>query len=159
MAVRRIVAGVPESILEYDLVCLGSPSYQFLPRRVVLDFVAERMRHHNERGDIVVRAPKRPGKRAVVFVAYSGRHTGLDEATTAGKYLGQFFAHLGFEVAGEWYVVGEFHGNEEASTKGWLGDIRGRPNAADLAEVRDRAATLARSLVAEHLAETPRGEG
>ena len=147
VTVRRIVEGVSEDLLDYDLVCLGSPSHQFLPHRVVLDFVAERMRLHNQRGDIVVRAPKRPGKHAIVFITYSGQHTGIDEATTAGKYLGQFFAHLGFAVVGEWYVVGEFHGNEVANTKGWLGDIRGRPNAADLAEVRDRAAALAGKLV------------
>jgi len=49
-----------------------------------------------------------------------------------GKYLGQFLEHLGFDLAGEWYVVGEFHGSEENSTKGRLGDIRGRPNQQDL---------------------------
>jgi menaquinone-dependent protoporphyrinogen IX oxidase len=146
VTVRRLAEGITEDILDFDLVCLGSPSYHFLPHRVVLDFVAERIRLHNQRGDIVVRAPKRPSKRAVVFVTYSGQHTGIDEATTAGKYLGQFLAHLGFEVVDEWYPVGEFHGNEEASTKGWLGDIRGRPNAADLAEVRANAVALARRL-------------
>jgi len=144
---RRIAEAVPDDLLDFDLVCLGTPAYQFLPHRVVLDFVAERMRTHSQRGDIVVRAPKRPGKYSVVFVTYSGQHTGIDEATTAGKYLGQFLLHLGFAVVGEWYVVGEFHGNKEASTEGWLGDIRGRPNAADLAEVRDRAARLAKCLL------------
>ena len=145
--VRPIARGVPDELLDFDLVCLGSPSYQFLPHRTVLDFVAERMRRHAQRGDIVVRAPKRPGKLAVVFITYSGQHTGIDEATPAGKYLGQFLAHLGFTVVDEWYVVGEFHGNEEASTKGWLGDIRGRPNAAELAEIRDSAAKVARDLL------------
>ena len=146
---RSIAEGLPEDLYEFDLVCLGSPSYQFLPHRVVLDFVAERMRRHGQRGDIKVRAPERPSKRAVAFITYSGQHTGIDEATTAGKYLGQFFAHLGFEVVGEWYVVGEYHGNEEASTKGWLGDIRGRPNAADLAEAREKASSLGRRLARE----------
>ena len=59
--------------------------------------------------------------------------------------MAQFFKHIGFEVAGEWYVVGEFHGNEERSTKGRLGDIRGRPNQADLEEVRCKVAALLRS--------------
>ena len=81
-----------------------------------------------------------------MFITYSGPHTGIAEATTAGKYLGQFFELLGFAVLGEWYVVGEFHGNAAASTSGRLGDIRGRPDAADLAEIRGRAASLAREL-------------
>lgn len=146
VTVRAIADGVSEDLLDFDLVCIGTPSYQFLPHRVVLEFVAERMRLHSQRGDIRVRAPKRPGKSAVVFVTYSGQHTGFDEATTAGKYLAQFLAHLGFGVADEWYVVGEYHGNEEASTQGWLGDIRGRPNAADLAKVVEKAFGLARRI-------------
>jgi len=48
----------------------------------------------------------------------------------------RFFAHLGFNVVDDWCVVGEFHGSEEHSTKGPLGDIRGRPNAEDLDKVR-----------------------
>jgi len=141
---RIISAGMPDDLLDYDIVFLGSPSYNFLPHRVVLDFVADRMRLHSQRGDIIVRAPKRPGKYAVVFITCSGQHTGIDEATTAGKYLCQFLSHLGFNIVGEWYVVGEFHGNEEASTEGWLGDIRGRPNVADLAEVHGNIAELVR---------------
>ena len=42
-------------------------------------------------------------------------------------------------------VVGEFHGSEERSTAGRLGDIRGRPNEDDLNQVRrDTAALLGR---------------
>lgn len=37
-------------------------------------------------------------------------------------------------------------GNDEASAKGWLEDIRGRANAADIAEVRERTSELARHL-------------
>ena len=46
----------------------------------------------------------------------------------------------------EWYVIGEFHGREEASTQGRLGDIRGRPNEEDLAKVRADAVALAQRL-------------
>ena len=91
-------------------------------------------------------APKIPGKNAVVFCTYSGPHTRINEATTAGKYIGHFFEHLGFEVAGEWYIVGEFHNFEEHSTMGRLGDIRGRPNEQDLAEVENDVSQLVRSL-------------
>ena len=81
-------------------------------------------------------------KHALIFCTYSGPHTGIDEATPAGKYAGQFFEHLGITVLDEWYVVGEFHGSEERSTLGRLGDIRGRPNEQDLARVREAAVLL-----------------
>jgi hypothetical protein len=50
--------------------------------------------------------------------------------------MGQFFEHIGFTVAGEWYIIGEFHNNEVNSTQGVLGDIRGCPDKKDLAKVR-----------------------
>jgi hypothetical protein len=87
-------------------------------------------------------APVIPGKKAVVFCTYSGPFTGMEAAVPCVKYMAQLFKHIGFEIAGEWYVVGEFHGNEERSTKGKLGDIRGRPNQADLEEIRYRVIEL-----------------
>jgi hypothetical protein len=50
--------------------------------------------------------------------------------------------HLGFDVAGEWYVVGEFHGRESESTQGRLGDIRGRPNQQDLDQITQEVKKL-----------------
>ena len=100
------------------------------------------MKIHGDRGDIKPCAPKIAGKTAVIFCTYSGPHTGINEATTAGDYMGQFFEHIGFDVAAKWYVVGEFHGNEEMSTRGRLGDIRGRPNSEDLAEVENNVFKL-----------------
>ena len=135
-----------EELYDYDLVFLGSPSYQFLPAEPVLRFIKDKMKLHIERDEIKLGAPRVPGKTAVPFCTYSGPHTGINEATTAGKYMGQFFEHLGFEVAAEWYVVGEFHGREEFSTKGRLGDIRGRPNQQDLAKVKSDVLNLLSSL-------------
>ena len=105
-----------------------------------------RMKFHNDRGDIKPRAPVVPGRNAVAFVTYSGPHTGIDEATPVGKYLGQFFAHLGFTIRGEWYIVGEFHKNEVISTQGRLGNIVGRPNVEDLAAVRENVRQLLAAL-------------
>lgn len=133
-------------LYEYDLVLLGSPSYMWHPPEPVQHFVKEKMEHHRKRGDIKLCAPKVPGKRAVVFCTYSGPHTGINEAIPAGKYLGQFFEHLGFEVAGEWYIVGEFHGHNDLSTEGLLGDIRGRPNEQDLSKVENDVRQLIRSV-------------
>ena len=135
-----------EELYDYDLVFLGSPSYQFLPAGPVMGFIKEKMKLHQERGDIKLCAPRLPGKTAVVFCTYSGPHTGINEVTTAGKYMGQFFEHIGFEVAAEWYVVGEFHGREDFSTMGKLGDIGGRPNEQDLDKVKSDVYNLVRSL-------------
>jgi hypothetical protein len=90
-----------------------------------------------------------PGKHVLIFCTYSGPHTGIREALPAGKVAGQYFEHLGIPVIDEWYVVGEFHGREEASTQGRLGDIRGRPNDEDLTAVREQAKALAERLRAE----------
>jgi len=73
----------------------------------------------------------------------------INEVVPAGEYLGQFFEHPGFDVAGEWYIVGEFHGHEELSTKGKLGDIRGRPNEQDLSKVENDVRALIKSLQAD----------
>jgi len=47
---------------------------------------------------------KATGKNALIFCTYSGPHTGIDEATPAGKYAGQFFEYVGFTALGEWYL-------------------------------------------------------
>ena len=135
-----------EELYDYDLVFLGSPSMEFLPAQPVMDFMKEKMKLHRQRGDIKVCAPRIPGKTAVVFATYSGPHTGVNEVITATKYMGQLFEHIGFEVAGEWHTVGEFHKREDLSTMGKLGDIRGRPNEKDLAEIEKLVSNLMNSL-------------
>jgi flavorubredoxin len=144
--VKKVADAAPEELYDYDLVCLGAPSYSFQPPEPVQRFIKDKMRLHGERGDIKIGAPVVPGKTAVIFCTYSGPHTGIREATPAGDYMGQFFEHLGFEVAAKWYVVGEFHGREDLSTQGRLGDIRGRPNRQDLAEVEKNVTALVRSI-------------
>lgn len=136
-----------EELYDYDLVFLGSPSFQFLPAEPVMRFIKDKMKLHGERGDIKLCAPQIPGKAAVVFCTYSGPHTGVNEAVTTGKYMGQFFEHLGFDVVGEWYIVGEFHKWDEANTMGRLGDIRGRPDEQDLLRVRSDVSSLVRSML------------
>jgi flavodoxin len=134
-------------LYDYDLVFLGSPSIQFLPAEPVMRFIKDKMKVHGERGDIKLCAPKTPGKAAAVFCTYSGPHTGVNEAIPAGKYMGQFLEHLGFDVVGEWYIVGEFHKWQEANTMGRLGDIRGRPNEQDLLRVRSDVSSVVRSVL------------
>jgi flavodoxin len=133
-------------LYDYDLLILGAPSYMWSPPDPMRDFLKRKMRLHDDRGDIKLAAPKIPGKKAAVFCTYSGPHTGLREAIPVGKYLGQFCEHLGFDVIGEWYVVGEFHGREDRSTQGYLGDIRGRPNEDDLRQVDTDVAALLQAI-------------
>ncbi len=133
---KKVNEAADDDLYDYDLVFIGSPSHLWQPPEPMLKFIKARMADYRERDVIKMNAPKVPGKRAVAFVTYSGPHTGLDEAVPVGKFLGQFFAHLGFEVCGEWYTVGEFHNNAPASTQGRLGDIRGRPNEQDLETIR-----------------------
>ena len=122
---------------DYDLVCVGFPSYQFHPPEPVVAYLKNRFGRYRQQGRVILGCPRIPGKHALVFCTYSGPHTGINEAIPAGKYAGQFFDHLGFEMEGEWYVVGEFHGKADNSTQGRLGDIRGKPTGEELEKIRE----------------------
>jgi flavorubredoxin len=134
---RRIEESGDLDWFDYDLVCVGFPSYQFHPPEPVVAYLKSKFGEYRQQGRVKIGCPRIAGKHALIFCTYSGPHTGIKEAIPAGKYAGQFFEHLGFEVEDEWYVVGEFHGREDNSTKGRLGDIRGRPNREDLRKVRE----------------------
>ena len=144
---KNVSEAAGEDFHDYNLVFIGAPSYMWQPPDPVVKYIKDRMDYYRKRGGIKLCAPKLPGKRAVIFITYSGPHTGIKEATPAGDYLGQFFEHIGFEVADKWYIVGEFHNSLENSTQGVLGDIRGRPNQQDLAEVESKVSQLIHSIV------------
>jgi len=131
---------------DYDLVCVGFPSYQWHPPKPITDFLNSKMNKYRKEGRVKLGAPKVPGKNSLIFCTYSGPHTGIDEAIPAGKYVGQFFEHLGFTVLDEWYILSEFHGWEEGSTRGGMGDIRGKPTEEDLRTVKADAENLTRML-------------
>jgi hypothetical protein len=48
----------------------------------------------------------------------------------------QYFEHIGFTILNEWYILSEFHGSIENSTKGRMGDIRGKPTFEDLQKIK-----------------------
>ncbi len=127
----------------YDLVCVGSPSIQWHPAKTLDDFLKSKLAVYRKQGRIMPSAPKISGKNALIFVTYSGPHTGIEEATPAGKYMRQFFEHLGFAVIGEWYILSEYIGSLENSTQGRMGDIRGKPNAEDLQKITQDAKNIA----------------
>jgi len=150
VTLARLKDAEDEDLYAYDLVCLGAPAYNFNVPEPVLRYVKRQLGKHGRRGRIRLGAPVVPGKWAVVFITYAGPHTGIEEATPAGDHLAQMFRHLGFQVRGKWYTVGEFHGerDSEANLYGFLGDIRGRPDEHDLGVIERNAAGLA--FVLEH---------
>jgi len=131
---------------DYDLVCVGCPSIQWHPPKQVTEFLLKKFKEYQKQGRIKTGAPKVPEKYALMFCTYSGPHTGLREAMPVGLYMGQFFEHIGFTVLDEWYVLSEFVGNIERSTKGRMGDIRGKPTEQELQKIRMDAKKLASKL-------------
>jgi flavodoxin len=130
----------------YDLVCVGSPSIEWQPAKPMADLLKAKLNLCRSQGKILPCAPKVAGKNALVFCTYSGPHTGIDEATPAGKTMRQYFEHFGFNIVGEWYVPSEFHGREDMSTLGRLGDKRGKPTAHELAKIKKDAQQIAKRL-------------
>jgi hypothetical protein len=131
---------------DFDLVCVGCPSYSWHPPEPMTKFLKAKFNKYRDNGKIKPSAPKVPGKNALIFVTYSGPHTGLAEATPVGKDLGQYFEHIGFNVIDEWYVLSEFHGSLEHSTIGRLGDIRGKPSVEQLKVIREDAKRIGKLL-------------
>ena len=128
---------------DYDLVCIGTPSIQWHPPTQVTSFLLKKFDKYKEEKKIKEGSPKIAGKYALVFCTYSGPHTGINEAKPVGLYVGQFFEHIGFTVLDEWYVLGEFHGSLDRSTKGKMGDIRGKPTKEELKKISQEATKLA----------------
>jgi hypothetical protein len=131
---------------DYDLVCVGFPSYRWRPPQPVNDYLDRKFAEYRRQGKVLVGAPPIPSKHALTFCTYSGQHTGINEALPATRCAGQYLEHLGFTVWGDWCIVGQYHGSEKANTQGRLGDIRGRPNEEDLAQVRRDTALLLQRL-------------
>jgi multimeric flavodoxin WrbA len=127
---------------DYDLVCVGCPSHSWHPPEQMTNFLKKKFNYYRENGKIRLGAPKVGGKKAIVFVTYSGTHTGIAEATPVGKDIGQYFEHIGFTVLAEWYVLSEFHGSKESNTQGRLGDLRGKPTAEQLQVIKDDATRI-----------------
>jgi len=147
VSLRKVIDAKDVDFFAYDLVCLGFPSYQWSPPGPVTKFLKNKFALYHEQDRIKASSPKVAGKNALIFCTYSGPHTGIREATPAGLYAGQFFEHMGFTVLDEWYIIGEYHGWEEGSTKGRLGDIRGRPNREDLHKVKQDTINLVKKIV------------
>jgi len=143
---KRIEDSEDVDFLEYDLVCIGSPTYQWHPPPAVDNFLKKKHNRYCDEGKIKLAAPKIPGKNALVFCTYAGPHTGINEVIPSGKYISQFLEHLGFTILDEWYILSEYRGWKEGNTKGRMGDIRGKPNQDDLQKIRKKAEKIGKEL-------------
>ena len=135
-------------ILAYDFVFVGSGVYGQLPGKKLMELHGALLQQYVKAGQIKPSSPRRPSSHVVVYCTYGGVHTGIKEAIPAVKYMGQLFDHLGFTILDEWYVVGEYKTKklESHSVGGRLGDIRGRPNQADLGEVAEKVKGVLQSI-------------
>jgi flavodoxin len=146
VTLKRATEADEIDFFDYNLVCVGAPSIRWHPPKQVTDFLIKKFDFYHKQQRIKTGAPKISGKHALIFCTYSGPHTGINEAIPAGKYMAQFFEHLGFTVVGEWYILSEFHGSLERSTKGRMGDIRGKPTEEELEKIKGDAEKLASKL-------------
>ncbi len=127
----------------FDLICIGAPSHNWHLPKPVDDYLKRKFNSYKKEGRIKVNAPKILGKYTLIFCTYSGPHTGINEAIPVGKCMGQYFEHFGFTLVDEWYVLSEFHGNEENNTLGRMGNIKGLPSEEDLKRIQESAKNLA----------------
>jgi flavorubredoxin len=141
----KVTTDTELEILEYDFVFMGSGVYTWMPGKPLIDFIG-RQREKYRSDEIKPASPRRAGKKAIIYCTFGGGHTGTNEAVPAIKYMGQLFDHLGYEILGEWLIVGEFHGKlAYLSESGRLGNIQGRPNEADLQEVSEKVKGILRA--------------
>lgn len=143
---KRVEEAADVDFFDYDLICIGFPSYQWHPPESMVSFLKNKFSQYRQQGKVRVSSPRLQGKNALIFCTYSGPHTGINEAIPAGKYAGQFFDHLGFQVLDEWYILSEFHGSEINSTQGRMGDIRGKPRSDELQKIKEDMTKLIRPL-------------
>ncbi|MEF2229326.1 MAG: hypothetical protein V3571_00200 [Pseudodesulfovibrio sp.] len=138
----------PISLLEPDVIFIGSGVYTWLPGKGMLKWIDRQLKHAREEGLILPGSPRLCGKFACVYCTYGGPHTGEAEAVPALKYMGQLFDHLGIAVAAEWAIPGAFVPEKMRfmNERGRLGDIRDRPNSHDLRAVHERTIGLIESL-------------
>ena len=61
----------------YDLALIGVQSYTWQPTVPVQEYIKAKMDYYIERDYIKLCAPKLPSKKGVVYVTYSGPHTGI----------------------------------------------------------------------------------
>ena len=132
--IKQVQDAKEVDFFNYDLVCIGSPSYQWSPPEELDEYLQKKFNEYSD--EVKLGASRVEGRNALIFCTYSGPHTGRKEAVPVVKYIGQFFEHLGYKILDEIYVLSQHHGSKEISTQGKMGDIRNLPTDADLEQVK-----------------------
>ena len=138
--IKQVQEAENVNFFDYDLVCIGCRSQQWSPPEEIDDYLHNKYSEYSDK--VKLGAPKVKGRNALILCTYSGPHTGKNEVIPVGKYIGQFFEHLGFKILDEIFVLSEHHGSKEVSTNGKMGDIRDLPTAEDLKEVKNKVKNL-----------------
>lgn len=134
--------------LDYDLIFIGSPVIDWLPTQTMIDYIKKRLKGYGEKGLIKPSAPIVPGKFAVCFATFAGPHIGVNEAKPMTMWMRSALEHVGYTVLDEWHVPGQFVNKPELNKYGRLGNIEGRPDEHDLADVENRVRGILDSLAA-----------
>ena len=112
------------------------------------EFITARLAHYAAAGEIKYASPRRPGKKVIVYCTYGGAHTGANEAICRSRVHGPIIRSSGFRnLVSEWYFIGQYPATgrmKDFSAAGRLGNITGRPNASDLAELAERVRGILR---------------
>lgn len=135
-------------LLEWDLLFMGSGVYTWLPEKKMLQWMDRQLAAARNQGQILPGSPRIPGKFACIYATFAGPHTGQAEAVPAVTYMGQLPDHMGITIADQWYIPAAFvpESMRHFNTSGRLGNIEGRPDARDLAEIREKTRGLITSL-------------
>ena len=140
---------------DYYLVCIGSPVIEWLPTKPMMEFLKKKLKDYRLSGDIPPAiVPARADKFAICFGTNCGAHIGVDEASPMTEWMAAFLGHIGFQVLDKIHIPGEMRdfgqGSdwmtketfEKINTLGVYGNIKGRPDENDLANLKQRVTGL-----------------
>jgi flavodoxin len=113
----------PFNYKDHGFLCVGSPVRM---GEAAEELVKMMMRHRGGIKGKIIPGPKK----GTVFATYGGAHLGPKEAKAALAMLESCIEHLEFKCVGRFSCPGKV---VDYATPEWFhGDIRDRPNAADL---------------------------
>ncbi len=68
---KKVEDGKDIDFFDYDLICIGFPSYQWHPPEPVDVFLKSKFSEYRQKGFVKTSSPRIPGKNALIFCTYS----------------------------------------------------------------------------------------